>query len=102
MTDTNETPPMKPSRVRVTFPEVRIVILVFLFLLAWKLLNMLEANPKLLGDSAFMIIVGMIIGSGGIGALVAFYFGASKTGADVMQAQSASVIQQAQQPKQGG
>ena len=91
---TQETPKMHPVRARFTF-EVRILIMIGLFALAWRLLDMIGSNVKLLDSGAFMIIVGLIIGSGGLGTLVAFYFGASKTGADVMSAQSQSVIQQA-------
>ena len=73
-------------------PDTRAWVIVGIFLLAYKLLSMIEANPTLLSNAAFMIVVSLIIGGAGLGAVVSFLFGGTKTGSDVMKAQSDAVI----------
>jgi hypothetical protein len=75
---------------RVT--DVRSLVILALFILSGALLGMIYANPGLLHETAFMMLVTLIIGQGGLGAVTAFLFGGTKTGSDVMKAQSEAVI----------
>ncbi len=73
-------------------PDTGFLIMAGMFAMAWKVLTMIDANPALLKESDFMMIVTLIFGGSGIGAVIAWRFGGTKTGGDVMKAQSAAVI----------
>lgn len=73
-------------------PDTRVAVMLGVFGLAYKILLMIEAKPALLDNSAFMTVVTLIIGGSGLGAVIAFLFGGTRTGAEVMKAQSASLI----------
>lgn len=73
-------------------PDTRVWVMVGIFGLAYKILSMIEAKPDLLTNAAFMTVATMVLGGSGLGAVVAFQFGGTKTGSEVMKAQSAAVI----------
>lgn len=72
----------------ILLPEPRYWIALGYFILSWRLLEMVDGNPRLLENAAFMTIAALIVGSGGLGVVASFYFGGTKTGADVMTDQS--------------
>lgn len=72
--------------------DVRVWMIVALFALSWRILEMVDQSPTLLKEGSFMLLVGMVVGNGGLGAAVLWGFGGTKTGAEVMKAQSAAVI----------
>lgn len=72
-------------------PDVRGAVTVGYFILAFRLLYMIEGHAELLKDAAFMTIATMILGSGGLGIIATFLFGGTATGSKVMEAQSKAV-----------
>lgn len=98
MSDTSAAPVAAPAAARhghgwaVLIPDLRVVVAIGYFALSWKLIDMIEVNPKLLAVSAFIGVASAVIGSGGLGLIAAFLFGGTKTGSEVMKAQSAAVI----------
>jgi len=73
-------------------PDLRTLVVLGYFVLSYKLISMIEHNAMLLANAAFMTIVTLVIGTGGLGAIAMFFFGGTKTGSDVMTAQSNAVI----------
>jgi hypothetical protein len=73
-------------------PDIRVWVIIALFLLSWRILEMISTEPALLKEGAFMLLVGMIVGNGGLGAAVLWLFGGTKTGGEVMKAQNDAVI----------
>ncbi len=73
-------------------PDVRIWMIVALFALSWRILEMVAAQPTLLKEGSFMLLVGMVVGNGGLGAAVLWGFGGTKIGSQVMQDQSRAII----------
>lgn len=49
-----------------------------MFLLSWRLIEIIAADPKLLLNASFMQVVTLIVGSGGLLLVLAFHFAASK------------------------
>jgi len=86
----------KLDKIARYIPDIRVWIVVGLFALAWRLLYMIEATPSLLNSAPFMSIAVLILGSGGMGAIVAFYYGGTKSSSSVMEKQSPARV--AQQP----
>lgn len=73
-------------------PDTRAFVAVGYFILSGILLQMIATNPdKLLGNAAFMTVTTLIIGTGGLGVVGAFFFGGTKTGAEVMTSQSKTI-----------
>ncbi len=66
-------------------PDARIWVMLGLFALAWRLLWMIAERPALLDSAPFMTIATLILGGSGIGAVVSFLFGGTKTGGEVMK-----------------
>ena len=103
MTDAT-TIPSKPARPltwlerMVPLPETRDLVVVGYFLLAARLLYMIEGQPSLLANAAFMIVVGLVVGTGGLGVIASFYFGGTKTGSDTMVAQTKTIAASAPVP----
>ncbi len=69
-------------------PDARTWVSIGYFSLVWRVLYMIERNPALLGNAAFMTVVTLIAGTGGLGIVGAFYFGGTKVGSEVMANQS--------------
>lgn len=78
--------------IALLVPDIRTSVVVAYFVLSFRLLYMVEANEKLLANAAFMTIATLIVGSGGLGLVAMFYFGGTKTGSEVMKAQSDQLI----------
>ena len=76
------------ARLLKALPDARAWMAGGLFVLAWRVLGMIAANPALLANSSFMVIVGLIIGGGGLGLANAFFFGGTKAGSEVMTSQA--------------
>lgn len=72
-------------------PDIRGLVIVGYFGLAARLLYMIEGNPALLKDAAFMTVVTLILATG-LGTIATYLFGGTKTGGDVMTAQTKAVI----------
>lgn len=74
------------------WPDARGLVAAGYFALAFYLLYMIGQNPaQLLGNSAFMTVATLIIGTGGLGVVGSFFFGGTKSGSEVMTAQSAAL-----------
>lgn len=58
------------------------------FFLFW----MIYQTPDLLQDSAFTGLAGLLVGSGGIGTVLSFAFGGTKTGSEVMKSQNQALM----------
>ncbi len=69
---------MPPAR----WPDFREFVAIGYFLIGWRVLEIVAAFPKLLDNSAFMLIVGSTLGAGGLGLVGTFLFAASKGAAD--------------------
>jgi hypothetical protein len=69
-------------------PDTRAFVAGGYFALAFYLLYMVGISPSLLGNAAFMTVASLIIGTGGLGVVGSFFFGGTKTGAEVMNRQS--------------
>lgn len=72
--------------------DVRVWMIIALFSLSWRILEMVDTTPALLKEGSFMLLVGMVVGNGGLGAAVLWGFGGTKTGAEVMKANNDAVI----------
>lgn len=72
--------------------DIRALVIAALFLLAAGVLAMITFNPALLRDTSFMVIATLIFGGSGLGAVTAFLFGGTRTGSDVMKAQTDALI----------
>lgn len=98
MTDTNSpSPPAAAVRLSrdwtaILIPDLRVAVALGYFALAYKLIDMIGNNPRLLAVSSFIGIATAILGTGGLGLIATFLFGGTKTGSEVMKAQSAAVI----------
>lgn len=92
MADTTQTPTtlQKAAATARADPNRTLVVLGF-FLLAFLLLLMIWERPNLLSDPGFTLVLGLVLGSGGIGAINNFYFGGTKTGSSVMESQSKTI-----------
>lgn len=55
------------------------------FLLTWRILEIVSANPELLKNVAFMQVAGQVMGAGGLLLICAYLFGSSKGSADNAQ-----------------
>jgi hypothetical protein len=64
------------------WPDARTMVALGFFALAGSILNMIWAKPELTQNQGFMLLAQAIIISGLIGAVAAFFFTASKEGAD--------------------
>lgn len=84
-------PPSRPWRAAL-IPDTRACMILGIFGLAYKLLSMIDGKPVLLNNTAFMMVATLILGGSGLGAIVAYLFGGTKTGSEVMKAQSDAVI----------
>ena len=73
----------RPSRSVV---DLRSSVIVGLFLLTGGILGMIYQRPALLDSAPFMTIATLIVGGSGLGAIVAWLFGGTKTGSEVMSA----------------
>ncbi len=84
------------------WPDARGFVAAGYFGLAFYLLYMIGQNGKLLDNQAFMMIATLVIGTGGLGVVGSFFFGGTKSGSEVMTAQSAAqaaaVVAQATPP----
>jgi hypothetical protein len=72
--------PSKPETL-ATFLDrltLKTLIVVGLFALAFAILAMIHADPGLLEKASFMQLTGILLGSGGVGAVVAYHFGSSQ------------------------
>ncbi len=78
---------MKPWWANM-IPDTRFFIAVGYFALVWRVLYMIEGNPSLLTNAAFMTVVTLIAGTGGLGIVGAFFFGGTKSGSEVMSSQN--------------
>lgn len=76
----------------IPLPDVRVLIALGYFALVWRVLYMIEGNPVLLTNAAFMTIVTLIAGTGGLGIVGAFFFGGTAAGSKVMASQSDALI----------
>lgn len=63
-------------------PDFRGFVALGFFLLSWRIVEIIAANPALLKDPAFMQVAGQIMGAGGLLLIAAFLFGASKGASD--------------------
>jgi hypothetical protein len=70
-----------PAWVRL-IPSTRSIVTFLMFMLAWRMLEMIDAEPALLHESSFVGLATLIIGGSGLGAAVAFFYGAAHTLAD--------------------
>jgi len=59
-------------------PEFRVIVAAVLFGLAWRVLEMLGANPDLSKNTLFVAIATGLFGGSGILAITGFYYMASK------------------------
>ncbi len=66
-------------------PDARIWVMVGLFSLAWRLIEIIATKPDILNSAPFMTIVTLVLGGSGIGAVVSFLYGGTKTGSEVMK-----------------
>ena len=69
-------------------PDFRLCAAFAVFAMVFYLLHMIEAKPELLKDAAFMGMAGLLVGSGGIGTVLAYAFGGTKSGSEVMTSQN--------------
>ena len=72
--------------------DIRGLVTFALFVLSGALLLMIYLDPGLLKEGAFMLLVGMVIGQGGLGAVTGWLFGGTKTGGEVMKSNAEAVI----------
>jgi hypothetical protein len=79
-------------------PDARGLFALGLFAVVFYLLHMIGQDPALLKDSSFMGLAMLLCGTGGLGLAATFFFGGTKTGAEVMKSQSDAVILSGQQP----
>lgn len=85
MTDRNEAD-AKPGRFHFPgWPDARAWAGTAIVALTWKVLDMIEKNPNLLGNASFMQLVGGIVGAGGLGLFLAFHFASSSGAAKANQ-----------------
>ena len=73
-------------------PDFRAWVAAGVFALAFYIVHMIEKNPTLLANASFMQMVGMVVGGSGLGVIVLFCYGGTKSGSDVMSAQNKAVI----------
>lgn len=64
------------------WPDFRGWVAMGYFALGWRVIEIIAAQPKLLDNSAFMLLVGSTVGAGGLGMVATFLFGSSKGTAD--------------------
>lgn len=72
-------------------PDTRSLVTLGMLALAWRLLEMVDAEPGLLKDAAFMTLATLVLGSGGIGAAVNFFYGSSR-GAEQQSQQTTAAL----------
>ncbi len=79
MTDPTVTPPDAPKAWWQYFiPQTRDVIVAIVFLLSWRILEMVDGEPKLLENTSFMVLATLIVGNGGLGAVISFFYGSTQ------------------------
>lgn len=71
--------------------DVRTLVILALFILAGGILIMVALNPALLHETSFMVLATLVFGGSGLGAVVAFLFGGTKTGSSVMESNAATI-----------
>jgi hypothetical protein len=79
--------------------DLRWLVVAGLFGLGFRLLWLIQVNPRILDDAPFMAIATLIMGGSGIGAIVAFMFGGTKSGSAVMESQNKVLTSTVPDPK---
>lgn len=85
MTDQAETTKTPRGFTWPGWPDARAWAGVAIVSLTWKVLDMIDKNPTLLGNASFMQLVGGIVGAGGLGLFLAFHFASSSGAAKANQ-----------------
>jgi hypothetical protein len=87
---------MDPDKVKAWLdkftPDARVWVAAGYFGLTFRLLQLIESKPELLNSAPFMTVATLIGGSGGLGVVGAFFFGGTRSGSDVMTAQSKALV----------
>lgn len=85
------TPKSQPSSFdwHRLLPDMRGWAVLGFFTLAWRLFEMIDANPKLTENQGFMLLTQAVIVSGLIGSVAAFLFSSSKGSADARNQEGA-------------
>lgn len=60
------------------WPDARGWVALGMFGLAWRMIEILNRNPALLANASFMQVVTLVVGSGGLLLVLAFYFASTK------------------------
>lgn len=79
------TAPLRP-KLFGDLTDLRSLVIILLFGLVAMVLWLISHNKALLDDAAFMAVVGNLVGNGGLGLMLAWLFGGTKTGGETMTA----------------
>lgn len=71
--------PAKTFSWSLLIPDTRSFVTMGMFALAWRMLEMIDSEPKLLENPAFMTLATLVVGGSGLGAAVSYFYGSSKS-----------------------
>ena len=85
-------PPPKPDPAWTRLiPDTRSTVTLGMFALAWRLLEMIDSEPKLLANAAFVGIATLVMGGSGLGAAISYFYGSSRS-ADKQTAETVQTL----------